>query len=151
MEFSEWITQKYISWRGNAIGQDRSITEFAAMLKVPQSLMSQWMKNKGKVPTSKKYIAALINFYGIEVYNVLGIPMPPQPDDLSPRKITLDQLPADLAQRLTAALSEIQSAISSSGIDPESEEGDKIARSIFSKHGLTFINRTTPEQSSNTS
>ena len=103
MKFYEWITQKYIDWRGNAIGQDRSITEFASMLKVPQSLMTQWMKKDGKTPTSQKYISALIKVYGVEVYDVLAIPRPSESDVLS-------ELPPELASAVKSAIAEIRSS-----------------------------------------
>ena len=28
MEFKDWITKKYLDWRGDAIGRDRSIKNF---------------------------------------------------------------------------------------------------------------------------
>lgn len=83
MEFSEWLTKKYIDWRGDAIGQEKSITKFAEMLGVTQSLMTQWLKKGGKVPTSQKYISALIRNYGVEVYDVLGLPRPTEEEILS--------------------------------------------------------------------
>jgi transcriptional regulator with XRE-family HTH domain len=76
MEFWEWMTQKYIDWRGNAVGHERTISEFAKKLGVSQSLMSQWMKRGGKVPNSAKHINSLIEEYGSEVYDVLGLPRP---------------------------------------------------------------------------
>lgn len=122
MEFSDWITQKYISWRGNAIGQDRSITEFAAMLKVPQSLMSQWMKDKGKVPTSKKYIASLINFYGMEAYGVLGLPIPED---------SVDNLP----EPLRSISLELRETLAEYKVSGDSPQAGTILDEIMKKHG----------------
>jgi hypothetical protein len=79
VEFHDWITQKYIQWRGDAIGRERSIKEFAEdHLGVSQSLMSQWMKKGGKTPRSQATIGKLVAVYGTEVYNVLDIEPPDQ-------------------------------------------------------------------------
>ncbi|KAF0106086.1 MAG: hypothetical protein FD147_2598, partial [Chloroflexi bacterium] len=102
MDFSDWITKKYIEWRGDAIGQERSITKFAEMLKVPQSLMTQWLKKGGKVPTSQKYISLLVKEYGVEAYDILGIPRPTEEDVLA-------ELPPPVADAVKAALEEIRS------------------------------------------
>lgn len=52
MQFSEWITDKYIEWRGKAVGHDRSISDFAKLLGVSQSLLSELMSGK-KLPGLK--------------------------------------------------------------------------------------------------
>jgi len=127
MEFSDWITKKYIEWRGNAIGQDRSITEFSALLNVPQSLMSQWMKQNGKKPTSQKYISALITKYGIEVYDVLGIPRSPEEDLLS-------ELPDEYASAVRSALQEIRSSGINKGKETASPDDIVKINAILEKH-----------------
>lgn len=76
VEFSDWITQKYVEWRGDAIGRERSITEYAKYLGVSQQLMSNWMKKGGKVPRSIEMINKLVAAYGNEVYDVLGLEIP---------------------------------------------------------------------------
>lgn len=73
MRFDEWITQKYIEWRGDAIGREGSVSAFARWVDVPQSLMVDWMQENGKVPRSAKAINALVSRFGGEVYDVLGI------------------------------------------------------------------------------
>jgi hypothetical protein len=103
MEFSEWITKKYIVWRGNAIGQDRSITEFGAWLKVSQSLMSQWMKKDGKIPESAKHINNLVEKFGIEVYGILGLDTPNLLDTIIR---SFPRMTLDIRERLAAAISE---------------------------------------------
>lgn len=127
MEFSEWITKKYIEWRGDAIGQERSITEFAKLIGVPQSLMSQWMKKNGKIPSSKKNVSALVKVYGIEAYEALGFIGPKVSDVLS-------ELPPVVADDVRRAIIEI----SISGLNKEkafaSPEDIVKIRDILVKH-----------------
>jgi len=74
--FSDWITQKYIEWRGNAIGHKRTAREFAEKyVGVSQSLMVQWMKG-AKSPRSYQTISKLVAKFGDEVYSVLEIQLP---------------------------------------------------------------------------
>lgn len=80
MEFSDWLTRKYVSWRGEATGHDRSISEFAEWVGVSQPLMSAWMKQKGKTPRSPKTINKLVEKFGGEVYDVLGLASPGETD-----------------------------------------------------------------------
>jgi hypothetical protein len=78
MEFSDWITNKYVEWRGNAIGNERTITDFAEMVGVSQSLMTQWMRPGGKKPRNQTTVTKLVSFFGAEVYDVLDLPRPEQ-------------------------------------------------------------------------
>lgn len=71
VNYKEWITQKYVEWRGNAVGRERSITDFAEYIGVSQQLMNDWL-NKGKKPRSQETIGKLAAIYGDEVYGVLG-------------------------------------------------------------------------------
>lgn len=80
MDFSEWITKKYVEWRGPAIGRERTITEYAEWLGITQQTVSSWMQPDGKVATSKKSIQKLAEKYGDEVYFALGI----LPNDYDP-------------------------------------------------------------------
>lgn len=77
VKFNEWITRKYVEWRGDAIGHERSVTEFADYVGVSQQLMSDWMKPKGKRPRSQVTIGKLVAVFGNEVYEVLD----KQPED----------------------------------------------------------------------
>lgn len=127
MDFSDWITRKYIEWRGDAIGQERSITKFAEMLEVPQSLMTQWLKKGGKVPTSQKYTSILIRHFGVEAYDILGIPRPSQEDVLS-------GLPSDFASSVRSALEEIRSLGINNGKENASPDEVEKIKLILEKH-----------------
>lgn len=93
--------------------------------------MSIWMKPGGKVPKSQKYITALANVYGSEIYEVLGLPVPEAID------IPFESLPSGIRTSFAAAAAEIKSAFASRQIsDPDSPEGQSLAISIFEKHGF---------------
>ncbi len=130
MEFSEWITRKYIEWRGDAIGQDRSITEFATTLHVSQSLMTQWMKKGGKKPRNQETITKLLNVFGNEVYEVLGFPKPDY------EEVNISSLPEELQNRFKTAMSEIDEALKERELSSESEEGMSVIRETFGKYGF---------------
>jgi hypothetical protein len=142
MDFSEWILRKYLNWRGDSIGNDKSITQFAKIIGVSQSLMTQWMKKGGKVPSSQKYITALANVYGDEVYTVLGLPVPAavQPVELD---LPLD-LPPAFRALMIAAGNELSAALIANKIDPTSPEGLALADAIMEKHGYKRIVSTNP-------
>jgi transcriptional regulator with XRE-family HTH domain len=131
MEFSEWITQKYIEWRGNKVGKAGSIAEFAKQFGVSQPLMSQWMKKGGKVPKSHKYINALLRAYGDEAYEPLGLRVETEP-------LPADKIPADLRDRLDAAQREINMTLEQQRIEPDSPEETRIVIEIMERHGFIY-------------
>lgn len=136
MDFSEWITKKYIAWRGDAVGHDRSISEFAAWLGVGQSLMSHWMRKGGKIPKSQDAIGRLVDKFGFEVYDVLGLPRPVE-------EIALyESLPGDIREPFEAAMREIAEEYSRLGItDPDSPAASEIAIKTLRKFGFTVRTR----------
>ena len=75
-EFSDWLTNKYVEWRGPAMGHEKTIKEFAKYIGVSQPLLSMWMKKDGKIPTDPKNVAKLIYRFGVEIYNILGFYAP---------------------------------------------------------------------------
>ena len=86
MKFSDWITHKYVEWRGNAIGREKSIKNFAEYVGVSQPLMSKWMKPDGSIPDSQETISKLIARFGSEVYDILNI------TPLDPIQAELDEI-----------------------------------------------------------
>jgi hypothetical protein len=135
MEFSEWITKKYIDWRGASIGNDRSITQFAAYLDVSQSLLTQWMKKGGKVPRSSKTISALVNRFGDEVYEILGYAKPGY------EQVDISSLPEGLRGNFRSAMAEIERELKLNELDPESPEAGKVIRASFEKFGFTVTTK----------
>ena len=77
MEFKDWITKKYLDWRGDAIGRDRSIKKFSDFIGVSQPLMSRWMneKNNPSLENARK----IADRFGNEVYDILDIPQDERP------------------------------------------------------------------------
>lgn len=138
MNFSEWITKKYIEWRGDSVGHDRSITDFAKSVGVSQSLMSHWM-NGDRAPSSHKTISKLGAIYP-EVYEVLGIDRP-QVDS------ALSQLPEPFKDILESALAEINARFQQEGVSPENDpDGERvfeITREVFDKYGVDITIKET--------
>lgn len=97
MDFKEWITQKYREWRGDAVGRERSIKDFAKWVDVSQSLMSEWMSGK-IIPTHQSSISKLVHRFGNEVYTVLRFE-PPANLDIFPINPDLEE-----CQRLLSKL-----------------------------------------------
>ncbi len=124
-----------------------SQAKFAGVLNFSKGYLNQLLEGKR---TSMTFHAALFVADVLEDDEILEILGYSRPDN-SPRKITLDQLSPDLQDRLSRSLEEIQDAMSSSGIAPESDEGDTIARAIFEKHGLYVTKSTIEEDGSNSS
>ncbi len=141
MEFWEWMTEKYIEWRGKAIGNERSISEFAVYVGVPQPTMSTWMKKEGREPRSQKSIQKLVDIYGLEVYDVLGIARPTNQEVFG-----LNSLPPGMRSRLESATTEIHKVMEERGVhDAGSPEAEQIAIEIMARHGFEFIGSSEDE------
>lgn len=129
MEFSDWLTKKYIEWRGDAIS-GKSVSAFAREIGTSQALMSEWLSGKKK--PGRRSLIKLGEYYP-EVYEILGFPNP-EPD--SP----FSQLPAPFKERLEAAMSEINTRYQDEGVNPDNDsDGVKaleIAREVFDKFGI---------------
>ena len=75
MKFAEWITKKYVSWRGEEI-EDHSINDFAIYIGGTQETLSHWMK--GSTPKRHETIVKLVRMFGPEVYDILELERPPE-------------------------------------------------------------------------
>ena len=80
MDFSGWITQKYIEWQAEH-GARKTINDFAEYIGVSQQTISVWMNGKGT--PSGKNLGKISSRLGYEVYDVMDIPRP-MPQDLDP-------------------------------------------------------------------
>ena len=129
MEFRNWITAKYVEWRGDAIGNERSITDFARMLEIDKASISLWMK--GSRHPGARSISKLARKYP-EIYSVLEMPVP-EPDQL-------EDIPGGLGRQLKRAYSEAKDALRAWNMtgrkDPDAE---RIAIEIFERHGFKYI------------
>lgn len=128
MDFSDWITRKYIEWRGDAIGNERSIREYSDMLGISRSVMSRWLDGKSQ-PRDKDNITRLVDYYGDEVYDVLGLPRPTVIEPYTPRSL---RLLIDLAQR------EAERRIRLAGLTGSDAESEEIMTEIFHEFGITW-------------
>lgn len=127
MEFSEWISKKYAEWRGDAFGNDRSVSQFAALLGVKQVSLSEWMNGK-YAPKSQQHINRIAVYYP-DVYEVLGLD--PPPDELS-------CVPEPYRSRISAALAEIRRRLLDRSLSPDSPEAESIAIETFKEFGLMW-------------
>jgi len=133
MEFSEWIRNKYREWRGDSIGNERSKAKFAKMLGVPQQIMYNWMNPGSTGPQKKKYVDALLNYFGKEVLDVL----PDLTADIFDPP--LNQLPPDMRRRLLLVQAEAVAAFLARGLNPEDPEAEQLTIEILAKHGFKYI------------
>lgn len=89
------------------------------------------MKKGGKVPRSRKYITALVNVYGDEVYSVLGLPAPESP-------VPIEALPPAMREALLAATRELANTLAEKRIDPDSDEAAALTVEIMGKYGFKW-------------
>ena len=75
--FGDWITQKYLEWRGDGIGRAKSVSAFADYLGVSQPLLTRWMN--GDYNPNKENANKIAFRLGYEVYDVLEIPEDDRP------------------------------------------------------------------------
>lgn len=91
MDWSEWVTQKYLEFRGDAVGRERTITDYASYLGVSQPRLTQMMKKGSKPPTSYSIINAFVTKYGEEAFQALGMPAPNSADYVSIEPMTREE------------------------------------------------------------
>jgi hypothetical protein len=135
MEFSEWITKKYVEWRGNRVGHGISVADFAKEFGASQQVMSGWMHPGSKPPKKPEYLNALEKRYGAEFLQALGIER-----SVFTTGISHDQLPLPLRLSLDAALADLNAAYAAEGISADSPRALEIALSVLSKHGFSITN-----------
>jgi transcriptional regulator with XRE-family HTH domain len=123
-EFRDFIRDKFAEWRGK--GRD-TLVDFAAYIGVSQQLMSNWYNGNFKRPPTADSYKLLISKYGIEVYDVLGIPRPSEEDVLS-------ALPPEYASAVKSALDEVRASGVNKGKEIASPEDIEKINAILEKH-----------------
>ena len=68
VEWSKWVSQKYVEWRGSSRA---TVSEFASFLGVSQATVSAWINGTRGVPTSKKVIEAVGEKFP-DVYEIIS-------------------------------------------------------------------------------
>ena len=129
--WSEWITQKFLDWRKRDPLNNRTIAQFGLLFNASQPVMSDWMKKDGKIPTSHKHISALIDYFGVEVCEVLEIPVPES-------IMFLYSLPEPLREAFFEARNEYTMELLNKEISPDSPEAKEIIKVAFEKRGVKF-------------
>ncbi len=132
MGFSDWITKKYISWRGNKTGSESTVTSYARYIGVPQQVMSDWMKKGGKVPKSGKYINKLAEHYP-EIYDVLNLPRP----NYERAYYLAPESPIDEKQ-MKDILGEVKLLMDNMDF-PDLAEKEKYLKTILKKRGIELV------------
>ncbi|MBA4420239.1 MAG: hypothetical protein C0391_03755 [Anaerolinea sp.] len=117
--FKEFVEQKFSDWRGKRLS---SLNEFGKFLGVSSQVISNWYNGKLKQPPAFDQCKLLIEKYGFEAYEVLGLPVP----GLSPENSSL----------LLAASRELNRSSKELGIDIDDPEFVKVFTEVFSRFGL---------------
>src|SRR5512133_3882533 len=127
----DWLNQKFIEWE-KAQGHKQSYYAFARYLEVSQSGLGQWM-NGGSTPSGDDLLN-IANKLGAEVYDTLGLPRP----NVEVQRLTVSfaNLPADIRQRLTSAITESDQTLRAERLRPDSAEARKILIDILAKWGF---------------
>ena len=115
----EYINQKFFEWRGNT---RKTITEFAEWFGMSQGQLSQYMRRNGRIPTGQTVVNRFAKRLGIEVYEVLDIPVP---DD----SILL------LPEPMLSIAREIRETLAEKYITEDAPEAAVLVNEILKKHG----------------
>lgn len=125
-KFQEFIQDKFAEWRGK--GRD-TLKDFANFLGVSQQLMSNWYNGKFKRPPETESVRLLVEKYGGEVYEVLGLPTPDDP---------IDSLP----EPLRSIASEFKGTLEEKNLTADSPEAKSLLDEIMKKHGYRLTSTT---------
>lgn len=120
IKFRDFIRDKFADWRGKGRG---SLADYAKFIGISQQVASNWYNGKLKRPPDVVTYNLLIEKYGDEVYDVLGI--------VRPEKSTFDSIVSDL-QELSAAIKSIKSNNGTVNATPEDIEKINSMLSKFS-------------------
>lgn len=124
----EFANRAFIEWRGPT---RKTLSDFARYLNLPRSVVSQELIKNGKLPKEAKTIAAWVDKFGDEVYEVLDI-TPLEPNWEFP----------SLPTSLRAAFLEITETLEKRGLSPDSPEAEQIVIEIMMRHGYKHTSTT---------
>lgn len=139
VEWQSWITSKYLLWRIDKPGRRGSASQYARLLGISPQLLSDWM-NKGQSPREPEIIKKLFDFFGDEVYSILGLPLMPSSYE--------SRLPREMKDRLNQAIRETNEYLTNAGLTGDEPEAETVTRKIFERHGFRY---TTTEESDDAS
>ncbi len=129
MDFYDWIKKKYSDWSGGK----KSENQFAVYIGISQATLNAWMNKTRGIPTSKKIINKLVERYGDEVYDVLGLTRP----DIRDLLIEM-RFPIDFVDALIETRNEYTRELESKGITTDTPEARRIVNEALAKLAAQF-------------
>lgn len=98
------------------------------------------MKKGGKKPRNQQSIVKLVQVFGAEVYDVLGLPRP-----VAGEEIDFEKFPPQLARDLRAAAREANRVMEERGLYGSDPEAERVIIEIFEQHGFRYTRTTAPD------
>lgn len=75
--WSDWIKGKFEDFKRNRGGDERgALVEFARLFSAPHQVVAAWMRVGANPPRKPDYISRMVELYGKEAYEALGMPVP---------------------------------------------------------------------------
>lgn len=122
--FQKWVQEKFAEWRGI---KRVPLAAFARYIGVSAQVMNNWWNGVLKDRPDPKQYQLLIQKFGVEVYDILGIPRPSEADVLA-------MLPDEVSGELRLALFEIKSSALPKDKETATPEEIEKIRDILVKH-----------------
>lgn len=124
--FQAWIQNKFAEWRG---ARRESLANYATYLGISPQVMSNWWNGTLKERPNPRSYNILIEKYGFEVYDALGLERPSDSQ-------FFEGLPSEIAGPLKAAIEEIRATGMNKETDVATPEDIELIKAIFEKHGV---------------
>ena len=132
VDFSDWFVAKYLHWRGDAIGRERSQRAFARYLGLNPQQVNDWLNGK-KRPEAADSINKLVDKFGGEVYDMLNIAPPafePTDEQLRPTAELISMFPEDMRPQVRQSINETLTAILREELDLD-DAGTEVVRRLL--------------------
>lgn len=123
------MRKKFSEWRGET---RNSLVDYAGYIGVSHQVMANWYNGKLKKRPSPEMYSRLIEKYGNDVYDVLGLPRPQSDEDL------LAEFPAEWRERFLRARREYTAELAKQGITTDTPEAEQIITDALTRHGINF-------------
>lgn len=128
VDWKTWITAKYLQWRIDKPGRRGSASQYARLIGISPQLLSDWM-NKGQTPRDPGVLNKLFQYFGNEIYEILGLPL---------TNSDLYLLPREFKERLNLAIKETNEYLKEYGLKGDDPEAEIATKKIFEKHGFKY-------------
>lgn len=100
--FQNWFMDKYLDWQKSE-GERKTITDFAKFLDIPRPILSHYMN--GRNSPSGENVEKIAEKFGPEVYDVLGLARPLDPQ-LQELQRAYDAVPPEKREELLRVVEE---------------------------------------------